>query len=214
MKTLETLRVGGFVPFTTVDYPSRLSAVVFCQGCPWRCRYCHNPHLQPFVGTEWVWENIVAELTARRGFLEAVVFSGGEPTAQPVLAAAMRDVRDMGFAVGLHTAGIFPQRLEEVLPLVDWVGLDIKAPLDARYSKITRHPGSQRVVSHALDSVRRSGVAFELRTTVHPILLGTPDLEDLAEDLRRHDVPGVKIQPFRAEGCVDAELLAGAHSRL
>jgi pyruvate formate lyase activating enzyme len=104
------LSVGGITAFTTVDYPDHLAAVVFCQGCPWRCRYCHNQHLQPRRSaspTRWTWERLEAFLGDRRGLLEAVVFSGGEPTAQPALAEAMQAVRAMGFLIGLHTAGIF-----------------------------------------------------------------------------------------------------------
>ena len=77
------LRVGGFVPFTSADYPGALAAVVFCQGCPWRCGYCHNPHLMPARGDAGRdFDGILDWLESRRGLLDAVVFSGGEPTAQ------------------------------------------------------------------------------------------------------------------------------------
>ena len=88
------------MPFTTVDYPGHLAAVVFCQGCVWRCRYCHNPHLQSFDGGRWNWEEILSLLAERKNFLEAVVFSGGEPTTQPCLPVAMRAVKDLGFKIG------------------------------------------------------------------------------------------------------------------
>ncbi len=79
----DALRVGGFVPFTSTDYPGALAAVVFCQGCPWRCGYCHNPHLIAARGDdERDFARIVDWLGTRRGLLDAVVFSGGEPTAQ------------------------------------------------------------------------------------------------------------------------------------
>ena len=79
----QALRVGGFVPFTSTDYPDALAAVVFCQGCPWRCGYCHNPHLIPARGDdERDFARILDWLASRRGLLDAVVFSGGEPTAQ------------------------------------------------------------------------------------------------------------------------------------
>ncbi|MBI3069525.1 MAG: 4Fe-4S cluster-binding domain-containing protein, partial [Betaproteobacteria bacterium] len=76
----ERLRVGGLVPLTTTDYPGRLAAVVFCQGCPWRCGYCHNPHLLPARRTAPIaWHAVRDFLERRRGLLDAVVFSGGEP---------------------------------------------------------------------------------------------------------------------------------------
>lgn len=209
MRGCGELRVGGFVPFTTVDFPGRLSAVVFCQGCPWRCRYCHNPHLQPWHGeVPWSWGRIREDLHDRRGFLEAVVFSGGEPTAQPGLLAAVQEVRELGFAVGLHTAGIFPERLEDVLPWVDWVGLDIKAPFDHRYDAVTMRPQSARPVVEALERILAAGVAVEVRTTVHPALLGRQDLDDLARGLASRGCRAPTLQGFRPGGCTDAELLA------
>ena len=97
------LRVGGFVPFTATDYPDALAAVVFCQGCPWRCGYCHNPHLISAQGDdERDFERILDWLATRRGLLDAVVFSGGEPTAQAELTEAIAAVRALGFRIGLH----------------------------------------------------------------------------------------------------------------
>jgi hypothetical protein len=116
-----SLRVGGFEPYSSTDYPDALAAVVFCQGCPWRCGYCHNPHLiAAHADEELDFGRILAWLASRRGLLDAVVFSGGEPTAQPGLSAAIDAVRALGFAVGLHTGGAYPRRLAEVLPKIDW----------------------------------------------------------------------------------------------
>ena len=205
-KRERSLAIGGLVPFSTVDYPGWLSAVVFCQGCPWRCRYCHNPHLQSFARTGREWRDVAAFLEQRRGRLEAVVFSGGEPTAQPTLEDAIRASRGLGYQVGLHTAGIYPRRLRRVLPFVSWVGLDIKAPFDARYDAITQVRGSWRAASAALDAVLESGVAYELRTTVcRPLLDDAARVEIERELARRHARP-TRWQEFRAEGCADADL--------
>jgi pyruvate formate lyase activating enzyme len=196
-----TLAIGGITAFTTVDYPDHLAAVVFCQGCPWRCRYCHNQHLQPrrsAAATRWNWERLEAFLDDRHGLLEAVVFSGGEPTAQPALADAARAVRDMGFLVGLHTAGMYPERLRAVLPLVDWVGLDIKAPFDERYDRVTGRPRSADPVERSLEIVQSSGVAYQLRTTIHPDLLGPADRDKIEREMRRRRAGPVVWQPYRA----------------
>jgi pyruvate formate lyase activating enzyme len=207
----QALRIGGFVPFSTVDFPGRLAAVVFCQGCPWSCRYCHNPHLQPFDGGTPDWPRIEAFLETRRGLLDAVVFSGGEPTAQLELLDAMRSARRMGFAVGLHTAGIFPFRLRRALDYADWVGLDVKAPFDC-YEATTGCRASGRSAEEALRIVLRSGVDYELRTTVHPALL-----DDSAKNRIRHCLEHLGARPtrwqeFRAAGCHDEELNALARS--
>ncbi len=180
----DDLQVGGFVPFTTVDFPGKLSAVIFCQGCPWRCGYCHNRHLQPFQKGCVAWEAVRQELSIRRGFLDGVVFSGGEPTSQAALPGAISEVRDMGYAVGLHTAGIHPARFGEVLPLLDWVGFDVKAPLDQRYDQLTGKSGSFHAVSESLLLLLQSGVDHQIRTTLDTALLGGQDCSDLARCLR------------------------------
>lgn len=158
------LRVGGLTRCSAADYPGKLAAVVFCQGCAWRCGYCHNPHL---VGkrssSEIPWGEVVVFLEKRRGLLDAVVFSGGEPTQQPGLAAAMREVKAMGFLVGLHTAGIVPRRLAQALPLVDWVAMDVKAPF-ADHERVTGVPGSAHRARQSRDLILESGVACEFHT--------------------------------------------------
>lgn len=200
------LIVGGLTPLSMTDYPDHLSAVVFCQGCPWRCGYCHNPHLLPARGKiEIAWSDVLSFLRGRRGLLEAMVFSGGEPLAQTGLPEAMRAVRGMGFSVGLHTGGAYPSRLAAVLPLVDWVGFDIKAPF-ADYSRITAVRGSGDRALASAQLLLRSGVGHEFRTTVHPHLHDRLALERLAKQLSEMGARNYVLQEFRADGCVDAAL--------
>lgn len=202
------LTLGGLTPFSTVDYPGHLAAVLFTQGCPLRCRYCHNAHLQqrtPAPGVDW--RATIAWLRRRRGLLDAVVFSGGEPTIQPGLADAMAEVAELGFAIGLHTAGTHPQLLAKMLPLLDWVGMDVKAPFD-RYAAITGSAGSGVRARRAMESVLASGVSHEFRTTVHSALLDAEDLLAIAGELHAHGVRRWVLQAFRTTGRRDAELLA------
>lgn len=202
-----TLRVGGLTPLSTTDWPGMLAAVVFCQGCPWRCGYCHNPDLIPARGeNEIPWEDVLAFLRRRQGLLDGVVFSGGEPTLQPELAAAMREVRALGFRIGLHTGGAYPRRLADVLPLVDWVGMDAKAPF-ADYARITGVDGSGKRAQASLEHLLASGVAHEIRTTVHPALLADTDVTGLARELSARGVKHYVLQPFRVQGCADADLV-------
>lgn len=206
------LRVGGLVPLSTTDYPNHLSAVVFCQGCPWRCAYCHNPHLLSRRGaTEIAWTDVVAFLERRRGLLDAVVFSGGEPTLQRGLGAAMREARALGFKIGLHTAGIVPARLNAVLPLVDWVGMDVKAPFDD-YESITGVAGSGARASASAQLILASGVDCEFRTTLHSALLAHEAVVTLADKLSAMGVHRYALQAFRAAGCAAPALTATAHA--
>ncbi len=207
------LRVGGFTPLTTLDFPDRLSAVVFCQGCPWRCGYCHNPHLLPRRGQgEIPWGQVEGFLERRRGLLDAVVFSGGEPTLQRDLAAAVRRVRTLGFEAVLHTAGAFPERLGRLLPTLAWVALDVKAPL-SHYGALTGAPGSGEAVRRSLEMLVEWGGAFEVRTTAHPNLTGDTSLLEIGHTLADLGVRHYVVQRFRPEGCDDGDLRATADPR-
>jgi pyruvate formate lyase activating enzyme len=158
------LRVGGLTPLSASDFPGKLAAVVFCQGCAWRCGYCHNPHLIPGKGaSRWPWPRVLSFLEKRQGLLDAVVFSGGEPTIQPALAQAMAEVKALGYLVGLHTAGIVPKRLREVLPLVDWVSMDVKSDFHL-HETVTRVRGSGARARESYGLIRSSGVACDFHT--------------------------------------------------
>jgi pyruvate formate lyase activating enzyme len=180
------LPIGGITPLTTIDFPGLLASVIFLRGCPWRCPYCHNSRLQSGKSQagDTTWNQLFAFLKKRQGFLEAVVFSGGEPTQHEHLSKALREVRRLGFKTGLHTAGIYPKRLAKLLPLLDWVGLDIKAPLDGRYDRITGQKQSATSVRKSLSLLMISGKPFQLRTTRSPQLLSPADCCDLEKELQ------------------------------
>lgn len=202
MRRSTEIVVGGFVPLSTVDWPDQLVATVFTQGCPWDCPYCHNPDLRPVVAASATapdWCAVLDFLDARTGLLDGVVFSGGEPLTQVGLAEAIKDVRSRGFGIGLHTGGVSPGRFAEVLPLVDWVGFDVKAPF-AEYVRVTGAAGSGGRAHESLRALVASGVAFEARTTVHPDLLSSADLVLMADELVAEGVRHWALQTFRADG--------------
>jgi len=173
------LTIGGLTPFTTIDYPGKLAAVIFCQGCAWRCGYCHNRHLldtsQP---SAYVWQDVISFLEQRRGLLDAVVFSGGEPTLQPRLPQALAAVQQMGFLTGLHTTGAYPQRLLDCLPHLDWVGMDLKAPFEL-YEAITGVTGSGAAAEQSATLLQQSKVPCQFRTTLDPFLLADNRIEKM-----------------------------------
>jgi pyruvate formate lyase activating enzyme len=207
---LADIRIGGLARLSTCDWPGELVATVFCQGCAWACPYCHNPHLIPARSAhELAWPDVLAFLESRRGLLDAVVFSGGEPTLQAELPAAVRAARALGFRIGLHTGGPYPERLAALLPWLDWVGFDVKAPFD-EYACITGVPSSGGKALASLRLLAASGVAFEVRTTVHPALLDDAALSRLRDDLAGLGLRDHKIQAFRAAGCRDSILAASA----
>ncbi|MSS83317.1 anaerobic ribonucleoside-triphosphate reductase activating protein [Actinomycetaceae bacterium WB03_NA08] len=164
----DSLQIAGLQRLSTVDWPGKLAAVAFLQGCPWACTYCHNTAIIDCAMPGMVsWDDVRTFLSRRRGLLDGMVFSGGEATRQPALLPAVRQTRELGFAVGLHTAGAFPNRLRELLDqeLVDWVGLDIKAtPVD--YQSLTGSPVAAEKAEKALEILLSHDVDYEVRMTL------------------------------------------------
>ena len=197
------LKLAGLTPFTTIDFPGRLSAVAFVQGCPWRCVYCQNSWMQQRSfdpGLEHSsWEELESLLKRRHGLLDGVVFSGGEPCLDPALPAAVRAVKEMGYEVGLHTGGSYPARLAEVLPDLSWVGLDVKAvPADgAHWAMVTGVESAQDKWTESLGLLLASGVPFECRTTAHPDYFSEAQLLETAAFLQARDVKDYALQICR-----------------
>lgn len=190
----DSLRIGGYTPLTTIDYPGELAAVIFCQGCPWRCAYCQNEHLlHANAEPSHHWEDIRVHLQARRGLLDAVVLSGGEPTAQAATLNAAAELKAMGFKIGLHTGGAYPDRLRQLLPLCDWVGFDIKA-LPEHYDLLTTTPRSGARAWQSLEHMLTLDIAYEVRTTVHWNLLSRAQLQQLAAQLALRGVTAWSVQ--------------------
>jgi len=179
------LRVGGLTPLSASDYPDRLAAVVFCQGCAWRCTYCHNTHLLPARAKgQMPWPQVLAFLRKRRGLLDAVVFSGGEPTLQRSLPEAIREVKGLGYLIGLHTAGVVPRMLERVLPLVDWVAMDLKAGWKD-HASVTGVAGSGERARRSRELILASGVACEFHTIAAEPGKPGAQADDFADDEER-----------------------------
>lgn len=193
------IRIGGIEKFSIVDFPNKMAAVVFMQGCPWRCPFCHNVFLQDVNGkTDIVWEKFISFLEQRKGVLDAVVFSGGEPLVQDGLVEAIKEVKSLGYEIGLHTGGYRPSFFKDVLSLVDWVGFDIKAPLKAKEYKIVT--GGVADVEKVLESLKmlcESGKHFECRTTCDPSFLSVEDIYAIADKLKEFGVREYYLQKYR-----------------
>lgn len=207
----EGLALGGIARLSTCDWPGELVATLFTQGCPWACGYCHNPSLIPRTGACIAWADVLDFLLDRRGLLDGVVISGGEPTLQKDLPEALRAIRSLGFRTGLHTAGPYPVRLARVLPHLDWVGFDVKGPWDS-YERITGVARSDRSARASLRLLCESGVAFDLRTTVDPALLSPVDLSAMDAGLIAEGLPPSRRQPCRSAGTAGKGCSAGSHA--
>ncbi|MBP9777596.1 MAG: anaerobic ribonucleoside-triphosphate reductase activating protein [Rickettsiaceae bacterium] len=201
------ISVGGYVPMTSIDFPGHLSAVVFTRGCPLACSYCHNDHLRsPKVKiSNYSWTGVYKHLLKRIDLLDAVVFSGGEPTAQKHLKDAILECKELGYKIGLHSSGIYPNRLAEIIDLIDWVGFDIKAPFED-YESITSVKYSGQKAMQSLKLLLDNSVNIECRTTFHPSILSNEQLFVIAKSLAGLGVNNYKIQNFRSTGCMDKKL--------
>jgi pyruvate formate lyase activating enzyme len=205
--TIKNIAIGGITPFTTIDFPGRLAAVLYTQGCPWRCHYCFNVSFQPRELRQGLLtcQELICFLDQRKGFLDAIVFSGGEPTLQTNLLDWMELTKRKGYLIGLHTTGMFPKKLEVILKICDWVGMDIKAPF-YDYEKITQRRDSGWRAHESALMILESGVDYEFRTTVHPDLLSDDDVLCVAENLADLGATRYAVQAFKEKGCLNKDL--------
>jgi pyruvate formate lyase activating enzyme len=201
------VEIGGFEPFSLCDFPSRPAAVVFTQGCNFRCPFCHNGGLLALKAGSIPTVEVLDRLAGRRGLLQGVVVSGGEPCLQADLAAFCTSVKALGLAVKLDTNGSRPSVLADLLArrLVDYVAMDIKAPPHL-YAKLAGVAVEWDLIAESIRILAASGVPHQFRTTVVKPLLNDADLDEIASLLP----PGSRHvrQQFRAELARDSRLHA------
>lgn len=189
--------IAGLVPFTTIDFPGCLAAVVFFKGCPLKCPFCHNPELQKDNGIgEITWADILSFLSQRKGKLDALVLSGGEPLMQPDIVDLVKQVKELGFKIGIHTSGVYPDKLKQIAPYIDWVGLDIKAPW-AKYNTLCGRNNMTKKVQETLAFLIKQKIAFEARTTCDPHHLTPQDILTIAQELHRLGATAYALQKYR-----------------
>jgi pyruvate formate lyase activating enzyme len=183
------MKFAGFVPLSLCDYPGRVAAVVFTQGCNFRCPWCHNGHLlplEPNPETRVSEEHVLDVLAERRTRLGGVVVSGGEPTLQAALPRFLRRVKALGLDVKLDTNGAHPEILRKLLEerLLDYVAMDVKAPWD-NYAVLTGTCCDVAAVQVSLSLIAASGVPHAFRTTRVDPLLSERDYDAI-----RRQIPG------------------------
>jgi pyruvate formate lyase activating enzyme len=186
------MQIGGFVKQSFIDYPGKISAVVFTQGCNFRCGYCHNPQLvlpelfsniQPISS-----EEILNYLKERKNWLDGVVITGGEPTIHNDLPEFLKDIKDLDYKIKLDTNGSNPYMLEQIIKknLADYIAMDIKIPLiEGLYSKIIGIPDVEEITKNILASVivlNKTTIDVEFRTTYIPGIHN----EEIIEQIKKY----------------------------
>ncbi len=205
------MRIGGFQKFSLIDYPQKVAAVIFTQGCDFRCPFCHNPDLVlperflPPVDQE----EILKFLQKRQDQLSGVVVTGGEPTIHADLPEFLAKIKELGFAIKLDTNGNNPKALRALISdgLIDYIAMDIKTSL-GRYREAA---GIDVDVSHIQESVRviiDSGIDYHFRTTLVCKLVSNNDLQDIADSLK--DAKKYFLQTFSTKTPILDSLLKDA----
>ena len=169
--------IGGFQKTSLLDFPEKISAIVFTAGCNFRCGYCHNPELINSIAPV---QDVLEFLKTRIGKLDGVVITGGEPCLQKDLPEFIREIKSLGFAVKLDTNGSFPEVLERVMPDLDYVAMDIKAPLE-KYPLIVNRQLDVEKIRKSIEMLMGCGIDYEFRTTVVESQLGFDDFEKIGK---------------------------------
>jgi pyruvate formate lyase activating enzyme len=163
------MKIGGLQKVSLIDYPGLICAVVFVQGCNFKCSYCHNPELvepklfRPVIAKR----DVIDFLSIRKGKIDAVTISGGEPSIQKDLLPFIQQIKKMGFAVKLDTNGSQPQVIRSLLKenLLDFIAMDVKGPL-AKYENIVCAPVDPEKIKESIKNILQSKVEHEFRTTI------------------------------------------------
>lgn len=178
------MRLGGLQRCSLIDYPGKVSAIVFTIGCNFRCPYCHNPELVDETADEISAADFFSFLESRRGKLDAVTITGGEPTLHADLLDFMRAIKRLGFLIKLDSNGTSSETLETAIDaqLVDYIAMDIKAPL-ANYEGTVARPVDIAAMQRSIALLKAGKVPYEFRTTVIKSLLSIDDFHAIGKTI-------------------------------
>lgn len=202
------MKFSGIQRFTVLDYPGHVACIVFTPGCNFRCGYCHNPEfvrpesvktLEPDFLDEDV---IIRFLEGRRGLLDGIVVTGGEPTLHRGLPDFLRRVKALGFLIKLDTNGSLPDVLEPILRegLVDYVAMDVKTSLE-RYHELVTACVRPDAIRRSIELIKSLAPDYEFRTTIVSEHHGRPEFEAISKL-----IAGAKryvLQGFRPDVTLD-----------
>jgi pyruvate formate lyase activating enzyme len=204
------MKIAGLVKSSLIDYPGKVAAVVFTQGCNFKCGFCHNPELVPPGATGIIDDDYFFNfLKVRAGKLDGVVITGGEPTIQSDLYEVISKIKALGYSVKLDSNGTNPDILEKLLgdKLLDYVAMDIKGPLE-NYEKICGNTNI-KAVARSIKLIMNSGIDYEFRTTVLPYYHSFDDFHKIGELIK--GAKAYNIQGFRSGVVLDPTLTNERH---
>lgn len=178
------MKITGIQKHSLLDYPDKVSIVLFTQGCNFKCGFCHNPQLNSIKDIDKAYseKEIFDLLTKRKKIVDAVVITGGEPTLYKDLPKFIKKIKGLGYLVKLDTNGSNPKLLRKIIKkkLVDYVAMDIKGPLE-KYKSITNTNCSLKNIQRSIKLIMKSNVGYEFRSTLLPFWHQSKDIKNMAE---------------------------------
>jgi pyruvate formate lyase activating enzyme len=202
------VEIKGLEKFAPKDFVGFISSTIFLGGCNFRCPYCHNSDLvlRPQTLPTFPLEHFLNFLDSRKGWLEGVCVSGGEPLLHDELEMLLALIKERDLLVKVDTNGSFPSRLEALIQkkLVDRIAMDVKAPLE-RYSKVTGVEVKKEDILRSIDIVKNSGLQYVFRCTVVPGLIGPEDIEKISLLIKGAEI--FQLQQFVPLNPLDSDYL-------
>ncbi len=202
------MTIKGFIETSFVDWDGKITSVVFLPGCNFKCVFCHNHKLVFNYKNlpDIPWDEIKKKLLHHKGWVDGVCISGGEPLMNPGLVPLIEEIRNLDFLVKLDTNGTIPDLLKNLFDnkLIDYVAMDLKAPLDERYDRITQTKVDLSKIRESINLILKSKIDYEFRTTMVPGYLGKDELIAIAKEIK-----GAKkfiLQNFNPKDTLDIEL--------
>ncbi|MDI3546549.1 MAG: pyruvate formate lyase activating enzyme [Halanaerobiales bacterium] len=208
------MKIAGFQKTSLIEYPGKIVSVIFTQGCNLKCPYCHNSELislESKKGTYFPVDNLLSFLQKRKGLIDGISITGGEPTLQPDLIELAREIKAFGLRIKLDTNGTNPAILKRLIVnnLLDYIAMDVKAPL-SKYEVITGRGKLSDQIKQSIELIKeagtgQAGIEYEFRTTVVPGLHEIDDIKQIGLMIRS----GAKyyLQNFRPVNTLDPELM-------
>jgi pyruvate formate lyase activating enzyme len=200
--------IGGFQRFSLIDYPDKICAIVFTQGCNFRCPYCHNPELVDNKRYQIALkeEEILSFLDRRKKNIDAVTITGGEPLLQSDLENFLSAVKGLGYLVKLDTNGSFPKRLEKIIKSksINYIAMDIKTSLQ-NYEYVIKRKIAKTKILDSIRLIMNSGLHYEFRTTVVRSLLRKDDFFEIGQLIKNSRL--YVLQNFVASKILDDQFL-------
>jgi pyruvate formate lyase activating enzyme len=200
--------IAGLEKNTLLDYPNRVAAIVFTYGCNLRCPYCHNPELvtEPFNRRDIVTQKYFFDfLKKRKGKLDGVVITGGEPLIQKDIDIFLKKIKKLGFLIKLDTNGSYPGKLKSLIKkaLLDYIDMDVKYPKELYEQGLN---GGKKVpnILKSIQTIRDSGLEYSFRTTYVKSIHTVESVDEICKMIQGADT--YYIQNFRAGKTIDPSL--------